>query len=339
MQHGPGWGLSRAQDDVVHAALSVEENLLFSARYRLPAGTPHLQHLLHVQRALQVPSACRCHKRWHAQTPQLQHRVVGFFCCLHSYHIRPRSSMTHMVASGPANQMPGPKCCCASQCEGRKFWWMQGVHNYTHQACFWLPCACCNAGMLGQRAGHAAGTCLRQVLGLEGVRSDLVGSPGQRAGSHGISGGQRKRVNIGLELVRSCSQKHLMLTRPCPCGTLESALSRQAWEEARGRRGTRPQHAHAWYNCMASDGTSCKGVAMRCWRRSPTLCCCSWTSRRAAWTPRHAAPSSTRCSTCAPDIDLCKPSPGARSARCPPPSVRIPVKSWSSSACLLQSEA
>jgi ABC-type multidrug transport system ATPase subunit len=38
-----------------------------------------------------------------------------------------------------------------------------------------------------------------QVLGLEGVRADLVGTPGAR--SAGVSGGQRKRVNIGLELV------------------------------------------------------------------------------------------------------------------------------------------
>ncbi|EIE25785.1 P-loop containing nucleoside triphosphate hydrolase protein [Coccomyxa subellipsoidea C-169] len=35
-------------DDIVHASLTVEENLLFSARYRLPATTSHAEHLLSV---------------------------------------------------------------------------------------------------------------------------------------------------------------------------------------------------------------------------------------------------------------------------------------------------
>ncbi len=50
-----------AQDDIVHATLTVEENLLFSARYRLPASTSHLQHLLHVQRTLQARHASILH--------------------------------------------------------------------------------------------------------------------------------------------------------------------------------------------------------------------------------------------------------------------------------------
>ena len=50
------------QDDIVHAALTVEENLLFSTRYRLPSGTSHAAHLRHVECTLQAgntPCACR----------------------------------------------------------------------------------------------------------------------------------------------------------------------------------------------------------------------------------------------------------------------------------------
>ena len=42
------------QDDLVHASLTVEENLLFSARYRLPSTMTHAEHLLSVERTIQV---------------------------------------------------------------------------------------------------------------------------------------------------------------------------------------------------------------------------------------------------------------------------------------------
>lgn len=42
------------QDDIVHASLTVEENLLFSARYRLPSITTHAEHLLSVERTIQA---------------------------------------------------------------------------------------------------------------------------------------------------------------------------------------------------------------------------------------------------------------------------------------------
>lgn len=38
----------------MHASLTVEENLLFSARYRLPASMTHAEHLLSVERTIQV---------------------------------------------------------------------------------------------------------------------------------------------------------------------------------------------------------------------------------------------------------------------------------------------
>lgn len=42
------------QDDIVHASLTVEENLLFSARYRLPSTMTHAEHLLSVERTIQA---------------------------------------------------------------------------------------------------------------------------------------------------------------------------------------------------------------------------------------------------------------------------------------------
>lgn len=42
------------QDDIMHAKLTVEENLLFSARFRLPARYTRDQHLFHVEKALHV---------------------------------------------------------------------------------------------------------------------------------------------------------------------------------------------------------------------------------------------------------------------------------------------
>ncbi|KAL4448129.1 hypothetical protein ABPG75_005348 [Micractinium tetrahymenae] len=42
------------QDDIMHSKLTVEENLLFSARFRLPAHYTREQHLFHVERALHV---------------------------------------------------------------------------------------------------------------------------------------------------------------------------------------------------------------------------------------------------------------------------------------------
>lgn len=38
----------------MHTNLTVEENLLFSARIRLPAHYSHAQHVFHVERAIQV---------------------------------------------------------------------------------------------------------------------------------------------------------------------------------------------------------------------------------------------------------------------------------------------
>ena len=46
----------RAQDDIMYANLTVEENLLFSARCRLPDSMSHSQHLFFVERAIQVPA-------------------------------------------------------------------------------------------------------------------------------------------------------------------------------------------------------------------------------------------------------------------------------------------
>ena len=93
---------------------------------------------------------------------------------------------------------------------------------------------------------------LGQVLGLEGVRGDLVGSPEQRAGSHGISGGQRKRVNIGLELVGS----HLASTAE-PCHFLLSVNRLDWWvtcgirkQKKQRRCGMHMQHAW-WMGCVA----------------------------------------------------------------------------------------
>jgi ABC-type multidrug transport system ATPase subunit len=42
------------QDDILHANLTVEESLLFSARYRLPSTMTHVEHLLSVERTIQV---------------------------------------------------------------------------------------------------------------------------------------------------------------------------------------------------------------------------------------------------------------------------------------------
>ncbi|KAL4853041.1 ABC transporter G family member 28 [Chlorella vulgaris] len=42
------------QDDIMHATLTVQENLLFSARFRLPASCRREQHLLFVERAIAV---------------------------------------------------------------------------------------------------------------------------------------------------------------------------------------------------------------------------------------------------------------------------------------------
>ncbi|EFN56469.1 hypothetical protein CHLNCDRAFT_22567, partial [Chlorella variabilis] len=42
------------QDDIMHASLTVHENLLFSARYRLPARCSREQHTLSVERAIAV---------------------------------------------------------------------------------------------------------------------------------------------------------------------------------------------------------------------------------------------------------------------------------------------
>ena len=42
------------QDDIMHVNLTVEENLMFSARYRLPSHYTHSQHVFYVERAIQV---------------------------------------------------------------------------------------------------------------------------------------------------------------------------------------------------------------------------------------------------------------------------------------------
>ena len=48
------------QDDVMHRDLTVEELLLFSARFRLPATAKAADHTRHVDRALKVrPCAYR----------------------------------------------------------------------------------------------------------------------------------------------------------------------------------------------------------------------------------------------------------------------------------------
>lgn len=45
------------QDDIMYTNLTVEENLLFSAQYRLPVHYTHAQHVYYVERAIQV---CEC---------------------------------------------------------------------------------------------------------------------------------------------------------------------------------------------------------------------------------------------------------------------------------------
>ena len=40
------------QDDILYATLSVEENLMFAARYRLPASTSEAERRAHVENAL-----------------------------------------------------------------------------------------------------------------------------------------------------------------------------------------------------------------------------------------------------------------------------------------------
>ena len=42
------------QDDIMYTNLTVEENLLFSAQYRLPVHYTHAQHVYYVERAIQV---------------------------------------------------------------------------------------------------------------------------------------------------------------------------------------------------------------------------------------------------------------------------------------------
>ncbi|KAL3137532.1 hypothetical protein ABBQ38_004816 [Trebouxia sp. C0009 RCD-2024] len=42
------------QDDIMYCNLTVEENLLFSARYRLPVHYTHAQHVYYVERAIQI---------------------------------------------------------------------------------------------------------------------------------------------------------------------------------------------------------------------------------------------------------------------------------------------
>ena len=42
------------QDDIMYCNMTVEENLLFSARYRLPLSYTHSQHVYYVERAIQV---------------------------------------------------------------------------------------------------------------------------------------------------------------------------------------------------------------------------------------------------------------------------------------------
>ena len=64
------------QDDIMHADLTVEENLLFSARFRLPAHLTHSQHLFFVERAIQVcaPGAALPH----SQHPFFMERATRF---------------------------------------------------------------------------------------------------------------------------------------------------------------------------------------------------------------------------------------------------------------------
>ena len=42
------------QDDIMYCNMTVEENLLFSARYRLPISYTHSQHVYYVERAIQA---------------------------------------------------------------------------------------------------------------------------------------------------------------------------------------------------------------------------------------------------------------------------------------------
>jgi ABC-type multidrug transport system ATPase subunit len=42
------------QEDVMHRKLSVEENLLFAARFRLPSHFSHQDHIYYVEQAMEV---------------------------------------------------------------------------------------------------------------------------------------------------------------------------------------------------------------------------------------------------------------------------------------------
>lgn len=60
------------QEDVMMGQLTVAENLLFSARYRLPARCSHSQRLLLVERAIEVLQVRRrpcCWLPWGARAP------------------------------------------------------------------------------------------------------------------------------------------------------------------------------------------------------------------------------------------------------------------------------
>ena len=46
--------LVHVQDDIMYCNMTVEENLLFSARYRLPVTYTPSQHVYYVERAIQV---------------------------------------------------------------------------------------------------------------------------------------------------------------------------------------------------------------------------------------------------------------------------------------------
>ncbi len=82
-----------------------------------------------------------------------------------------------------------------------------------HGARLRLPSSC-SASMLEQRLAEV----VRQ-LGLEGTEDVLIGAPGQR----GISGGQRKRVNLALELLTD--PLVLFLDEPTSGLSSEEALS------------------------------------------------------------------------------------------------------------------
>ena len=94
------------QDDIMHADLTVEENLMFSARHRLPAAMTHSQHLFFVERAIQVRLSLR-----------LQHAGAACSICDRQ---EPECAAQHILSrtcQGAGGEAPaGAECLLVCRC-------------------------------------------------------------------------------------------------------------------------------------------------------------------------------------------------------------------------------